>query len=86
MPAAPQDHGFRWPRGRDRLLIVSVGTGHYPQTRPARAIIGDPAALQGVAALQSLMEVCERMSHHPAMADKLPDALARRTRGRRHEA
>jgi hypothetical protein len=30
--------------------------------RPAHAIIADPAALQGLAALQSLMDDCERMN------------------------
>ena len=62
MLAALQGHGFRWPTGRDLLLIVSVGTGHYRQPRPANAIIADPAALQGLAALQSLMDDCERMN------------------------
>lgn len=62
MLVALQGHGFCWPTGRDRLLIVSVGTGHYRQPRPARAIIADPAALQGFAALQSLMDDCERMN------------------------
>ena len=62
MLAALQGHGFCWPTGRDRLLIVSVGTGHYRQPHPAHAIIADPAALQGLAALQSLMDDCERMN------------------------
>jgi hypothetical protein len=62
MLAALQGHGFCWPMGRDRLLIVSVGTGHYRQPRTAHAIIADPAALQGLAALQSLMDDCERMN------------------------
>jgi uncharacterized protein len=62
MLASLQGHGFCWPTGRDRLLIVSVGTGLYRQERPAHAIIADPAALQGVAALQSLMDDCERMN------------------------
>ena len=63
MLAALQGHGFRWPTGRDRILIVSVGTGHYRrQPRHADAIIAEPAALQGLVALQSLMEDCERMN------------------------
>jgi uncharacterized protein len=62
MLAALQGHGFRWPTGRDQLLIVSVGTGVFRQSRPAHAIIADPAALQGVAALLSLMDDCERMN------------------------
>src|SRR5271166_7184249 len=48
MLAALQGHGFCWPTGRDQLLIVSVGTGHYRQPRPAHAIIADRAALQGL--------------------------------------
>ena len=62
MLAALQGHGFCWPTGKDRLLIISVGTGQYRQPRPATAIVGDMAALQGVAALQSLMDDCERMN------------------------
>jgi len=62
MLAALQGHGFCWPTGKDRLLIVSVGTGQYRQPRPAQAIMGDAAALQGLAALQSLMDDCERMN------------------------
>jgi hypothetical protein len=30
MLAALRGHGFGWPKGRDRLLIVSVGAGRYP--------------------------------------------------------
>ena len=62
MLAALQGYGFRWPTGKDRLLIISVGTGQYKDPRPAKAVLGDPAALQGVAALQSLMDDCERMN------------------------
>ncbi|HEY1432288.1 MAG TPA: patatin-like phospholipase family protein [Stellaceae bacterium] len=62
MLAALQGHGFCWSTGRDRLLIVSVGTGQYRQPRAAHAILADPAALQGLAALQSLMDDCERMN------------------------
>jgi hypothetical protein len=62
MLAALQGHGFCWPTGRDRLLIVSVGTGFHHDTRTAQSIMADPAALQGLAALQSLMDDCERMN------------------------
>jgi hypothetical protein len=62
MLAALQGHGFCWPTGRDRLLIISVGTGHYRQPRPAHAIIADPPALQGLTALLSFMDDCERMN------------------------
>jgi uncharacterized protein len=62
MLATLQGHGFRWPTGKDKLLIVSVGAGQYRQPRGAQAVIGGPAALQGIAALQSLMDDCERMN------------------------
>jgi Patatin-like phospholipase len=62
MLAALQGHGFCWPTGKDKLLIVSVGTGQYRQPRPAQAVVSDLAALQGLAALQSLMDDCERMN------------------------
>jgi uncharacterized protein len=62
MLAALQGHGFTWPTGKDRLLIVSIGTGQYKEPRSAAAVVGDPTALQGIAALQSLMDDCERMN------------------------
>src|SRR5271169_2911682 len=62
MMAALQGHGFCWPTGKDKLLIVSVGTGQYREPRSAQAVVGDLAALQGVAALQSLLDDCERMN------------------------
>jgi hypothetical protein len=62
MLAALQGHGFCWSTGRDRLLIISVGTGHYRTLQSAHEIIADKAALQGIAALQSLMDDCERMN------------------------
>jgi uncharacterized protein len=62
MLAALQGHGFTWPTGKDRLLIVSIGTGQYKEPRSAVAVVSDPTALQGIAALQSLMDDCERMN------------------------
>jgi uncharacterized protein len=62
MLAALQGHGFSWRTGKDRLLIVSVGTGRYQQTYQAKDLAGSPAALQGVTALQSLLDDCERMN------------------------
>jgi hypothetical protein len=62
MLAALQGHGFTWPTGKDRLLIVSIGTGQYKQPRSAKAVVSDVAAKQGIAALQSLMDDCERMN------------------------
>ena len=60
MLAALQGHGFCWPAGKDSLLIISIGTGRYQQSHTAKELIGAPAAKQGVASLQSLMDDCER--------------------------
>jgi predicted acylesterase/phospholipase RssA len=60
MVVALQGHGFLWPTGKDRLLVVSIGTGSYKQPRSAKEVVGDVAAKQGIAALQSLMDDCER--------------------------
>jgi uncharacterized protein len=62
MLATLQGHGFCWRTGKNKLLIVSVGTGQYKQPRSAQAVVSDLAAFQGVAALQSLMDDCERMN------------------------
>ena len=62
MLAALQGYGFRWPTGKDRLLILSVGTGQYKEPRSAKAVMADPSALQGVAALQSLINNSRRMN------------------------
>jgi uncharacterized protein len=63
MLAALQGHGFCWPTGKDRLLLVSVGTGRYHKTYPAQELVSAPAAKQGIIALQSLIDDCERMNH-----------------------
>jgi uncharacterized protein len=63
MLAALQGHGFCWPTGKDRLLLVSVGTGRYKPTYTAQELVSAPAAKQGILALQSLMDDCERMNH-----------------------
>ena len=87
MLAALQGHGFCWPTGRDRLLIVSVGTGQYRQPRSAHAIVG---RLGGLAGSRSPAVAHGRLRadepRDPAMADELPNALDHRPRCRRHEA
>ncbi len=62
MLAALRGHGFCWPTGKDRLLVVSVGTGRYQQTYTAQELVSAPVAKQGITALQSLMDDCERMN------------------------
>jgi hypothetical protein len=49
-----QGYGLRWPTGKDQLLVVSVGTGRIPVTRNA----GRVSLVQGITALQSLMDDC----------------------------
>jgi uncharacterized protein len=73
MLAALQGHGFCWPTGKDRLLIVSVGTGSYREKYRAQELVESLAALQGVTALQSLMDDCERMNR--AILQWLTDCL-----------
>ncbi len=62
MLAALQGHGFGWNTGKDRLLIISVGTGSYRSLKSADEIVNSPAALEGIAALSSLMDDCDRVN------------------------
>ncbi len=62
MLAALQGHGFRWRTGQDRLLLISVGTGFTQQTYATQDLLTAPAAKQGLMALQSLMNDCERVN------------------------
>ncbi|MBG0802206.1 patatin-like phospholipase family protein [Methylocystis sp. H4A] len=62
MVAALAGHGFKWPRGKDKLLLVSVGTGTFKETHQADALVGMLTAKQGLIALQSLMDDCGRMN------------------------
>jgi predicted patatin/cPLA2 family phospholipase len=62
MLAALQGHGFCWATGKDRLLLISIGTGRYQQTYAAQELLNAPAAKQGIIALLSLMDDCERMN------------------------
>jgi uncharacterized protein len=63
MLAALDGHGFRWPTGKDRLLIISVGTGSYKETLSGPALVAMTAAEQGLRSLQSLMDDCARVNH-----------------------
>jgi hypothetical protein len=81
MLAALEGHGFRWPRGKDKLLLISVGTGTYRPSPPAptllskvtATLLGKLAAAQGLRALQSLMDDCARSNQ--AMLQWLTDCL-----------
>ena len=85
MLAALDGHGFSWPTGKDRLLIISVGTGSYKETLSGPALVAMTAAEQGLRSLQSLMDDCARVNH--GMLQWLTNAfsLVHRPRGRGHE-
>ncbi len=58
MLAVLKGHGFRWQPGKDNLLLISLGTGLYRQKFAASNL----AAMQGVQALQSLMDDCGQVN------------------------
>ncbi|MCK1723034.1 patatin-like phospholipase family protein [Bradyrhizobium sp. 141] len=62
MLAALDGHGFRWPTGRDKLLLISIGTGTFKKTYTTEQITGMAAAEQGLRSLQSLMDDCGRVN------------------------
>jgi uncharacterized protein len=63
MLAVLEGHEFRWQAGKDKLLIISLGTGTYKKTFTTEQLDRMLAAEQGVRALQSLMDDCARMNH-----------------------
>jgi hypothetical protein len=63
MLAALSGHGFRWQLGKDKLLLISVGTGTYKETFTSEDLENMPAALQAVHSLQSIMDDCARVNH-----------------------
>ncbi|MBR0961165.1 patatin-like phospholipase family protein [Bradyrhizobium japonicum] len=73
MLAALDGHGFRWPTGREELLLISVGTGTFKKTFTTEKITGMPAAEQGLRSLQSLMDDCGRVNQ--AMLQWLTNCL-----------
>jgi uncharacterized protein len=62
MLAALEGHGLRWQTGKDKLLLVSVGTGTYKATLPAAKLLKKTAVEQGLRSLASLMDDCARMN------------------------
>jgi patatin-like phospholipase len=63
MLAALQGHGFKWQTGKDKLLLISIGTGSYKETFTSGQLLHMTSAVQGLKALQSLMDDCARMNH-----------------------
>lgn len=62
MLAALDGHGFHWKTGKDKLLLISVGTGVFKKTFTTEQITGMVAAEQGLRSLQSLMDDCGRVN------------------------
>jgi uncharacterized protein len=73
MLAALDGHAFKWPTGKDRLLLISAGTGAFKKNYTTDEIMGMPSAAQGLRALQSLMDDCGRTNH--AMLQWLTNCL-----------
>jgi hypothetical protein len=73
MLALLDGHGFRWSGGKDKLLLISVGTGTHKKTFSSEELEGMVAAAQGLRALQSLMDDCSRMNQ--AMLQWLTNCL-----------
>jgi uncharacterized protein len=63
MLAALDGHGFRWKTGKDKLLLISVGTGTYRRTYSTEELLDMTAAEQGVRSLQSLIDDTGRVNH-----------------------
>lgn len=63
MVATLDGHGFRWRPGKDKLLLISIGTGAYKTKFSTQALLSKTAAEQGLRALQSLMDDCARVNH-----------------------
>ena len=63
MLAVLAGHGFHWQAGKDKLLLISLGTGTYKKTFTSEELGRMVAAEQGVRSLQSLMDDCARLNH-----------------------
>ena len=61
MVATISGYGFRWPMGKDRLLLTSVGTGSVPETFDASARKVSPDAMLAIAALRSVLRDCDAL-------------------------
>ncbi|HUC17553.1 MAG TPA: patatin-like phospholipase family protein [Acetobacteraceae bacterium] len=56
--ATLRGYGFRWPVGAERLMLISVGTGHRPMTPDLMPSLSAPAAMLAVSALSSVIDDC----------------------------
>lgn len=62
MLAGLQGHGWRWPMGSDKVLLVSLGTGRRRNRWSTDDLMKMLSATQGLRSLQSLMDDCGRMN------------------------
>jgi len=60
--ATLEGYGFRWPTGAERLMLISVGTGHHPMTKERLPGDNAPAALMAVQALRSVLDDCSMLA------------------------
>lgn len=60
MVAALHGHGLRWQTGKEKLLLVSIGTGTHKESYTTRELTKMAPAEQGLRALKSLMDDCAR--------------------------
>ena len=58
MAATMEGYQFNWPAGDDQLLLVSVGTGKADPTVDLSGRMAGTSAVQGLLALNNLMEDC----------------------------
>jgi hypothetical protein len=63
MLAVLEGYGFRWQAGKDKLLLISLGTGTFKKTFTSEELGRMVAAEQGVRSLRSLMDDCARLNH-----------------------
>ena len=63
MLACLRGYGFRWQKGADKLLLISVGTGTYTRNFKADELLKMVPVEQGLRALQSLMDDCAHVNH-----------------------
>ncbi|MEJ8853016.1 patatin-like phospholipase family protein [Variovorax robiniae] len=58
MVATMEGYRFGWPAGAEKLLLISVGTGKANPAVNTSGALGGVAAVQGLLALNNLMEDC----------------------------
>lgn len=62
MLATCSGYGLNWPFGADRLLLISVGTGHLGTTFTPQEAVGMPAVMLAAQSMLSIMDDANWMS------------------------